>query len=390
MSACDVAVIGAGPYGLSAGAHLRRIKGLDVRVFGEPMGFWRTQMPAGMFLRSAWSASSIAGPQDSFGLDTYKLTSGNHLCAPISLQRFIDYGLWFQRSAVPDVDCRKITRLSRAPAGFRLTLDDGDSFSAPRVLIAAGLAALARRPVPFQGLPGQLASHTSETQDLRHFSGKCVAVIGSGQSALESAALLSEAGAQVELIVRSARVHWLGWKERLQRVKPLFHALFSKDDVGPAGISRIVATPELVRKLPRSIQDGLRRISLQPAGARWLIERLPTVPITTSRSVIAAEPLGGRLQITLDDKTTRVVDHALLGTGYSVDVKRYNFLDPDIIRALQVSNGFPQLGRAFESCVPGLHFIGPAAAWSYGPLMYFVSGTRYTATALSAHFLRNA
>ncbi len=57
----DVAVIGAGPYGLSAGAHLRGL-GLNVKVFGEPMEFWATKMPEGMLLRSPRVASNISDP----------------------------------------------------------------------------------------------------------------------------------------------------------------------------------------------------------------------------------------------------------------------------------------------------------------------------------------
>ena len=82
---CDVAIIGAGPYGLAAAAHLAQIKGLTVSIFGEPMGFWRTAMPAGMLLRSAWSASHIADPNGALTLDAYKLGSGNHLASPIPL-----------------------------------------------------------------------------------------------------------------------------------------------------------------------------------------------------------------------------------------------------------------------------------------------------------------
>ena len=51
VSDCDIAIVGAGPYGLSAAAHLKA-KGFAVRVFGEPMEFWADKMPAGMLLRS--------------------------------------------------------------------------------------------------------------------------------------------------------------------------------------------------------------------------------------------------------------------------------------------------------------------------------------------------
>jgi cation diffusion facilitator CzcD-associated flavoprotein CzcO len=62
MAGADgVVIIGAGPYGLAAAAHLRAA-GVEPRVFGEPMAFWQRQMPKGMRLRSPWTASHIADP----------------------------------------------------------------------------------------------------------------------------------------------------------------------------------------------------------------------------------------------------------------------------------------------------------------------------------------
>jgi len=111
MTACDVAIIGAGPYGLSASASLLTVKGLDVHTFGEPMTFWQSQMPKGMLLRSGWAASHIAAPTPSFTLDDFRETSGIHFSSPVPLDRFVDYGLWYQRRAVPNLDRRKITRI---------------------------------------------------------------------------------------------------------------------------------------------------------------------------------------------------------------------------------------------------------------------------------------
>ena len=65
MPNCDIAIIGAGPYGLSTAAHLKTIKGIQIRVFGEPMALWKHNMPAGMFLRSPLCASHIADPDGS-------------------------------------------------------------------------------------------------------------------------------------------------------------------------------------------------------------------------------------------------------------------------------------------------------------------------------------
>ncbi len=389
MTMCDVAILGAGPYGLSAASHLRTIKGLEVRVFGEPMSFWDRNMPAGMLLRSNWTATQIADPHRSLTLEAYQAASGNHLSAPVPLERFVQYGMWYQRHAVPDVDRRKIARVESAPRGFRLILEDGEAIHSRRVVVAAGIGSFAWRPPEFQGLPSSLASHTSEHRDLRRFAGKQVLVVGSGQSALESAALLHESGAEVEVIGRSPQIHWL--QGRLSRT--LHHELghftrqllYAPTDVGPAGISRLMERPDLVRWLPRTIQDRLRKRCVRPAGARWLFQRLQGVPITLGQSVVSVAATGERVKVRLDDGSERPVDHVLLGTGYRVDVSKYEFLAAEIrqsIRRSSRSNGYPCLREGLETSVPGLHIVGAPAAWSFGPLMQFVSGTDYTSRAL--------
>ena len=47
----EIAVIGAGPYGLSIAAHMADAN-ISTRVFGDTMSFWRN-MPKGMKLRSS-------------------------------------------------------------------------------------------------------------------------------------------------------------------------------------------------------------------------------------------------------------------------------------------------------------------------------------------------
>lgn len=383
---CDLAIVGAGPYGLAAAAHLRQLKGLSVSIFGEPMHFWRTAMPAGMLLRSAWSASHIADPQSSLTLDAYKGVSGNHLASPIALERFIDYGLWYQRAAVPDVDLRNVSCIESRAGKFLIKLEDGNDFLASRVIVAGGISAFAARPPAFDHVPPALVTHTSELQDLSRFANRRVVLIGGGQSALESAALLHEMGAEVEIVIRRSRVHWLGWKDRLRSLGPASQLLFSPTDVGPAGISRLVAAPDLLRTFPRSLQARLRVLSTRPAGARWLRERLHGVPIHPRTVVTSALPVNGQIKLALSDNTSRLADHVVLGTGYRVNVARYRFLSSGILQRLRVVDGFPCLGPALESSIPGLHFLGAPAAWSFGPLMYFVSGTKYAAEALVRHF----
>lgn len=381
----DAVILGAGPYGLAAGAHLRTIAGLEIRAFGEPMSFWSSSMPKGMLLRSSWEASHIADPDGALSLDAYRAVSGNHLSVPVSLDRFVDYGLWFQTNIVPEIERRRIASIDKDSASFRVTLEDGEEIRTRRVILAAGIASFAYRPRQFKDLPLALVSHTSEHCDLASFRSKHVAVIGGGQSALETAALLHEAGADVEVITRGPQIHWLGWKARLQQLGPIAKILYSSTDVGPAGISRIVSAPHLLRQFPRGMQDKLRKRAIRPAGAHWLPERLKNVRMTFGRHVSSAEEAGGSVHIQLTDSTHRVVDHVFLGTGYHVDVSRYPFLSKRILQALSVTDGFPQLHGGFESSIPRLHFLGATAGHSFGPLMYFVSGTRFASRTLRSY-----
>jgi len=246
MTPTDVTILGTGPYGLAAAAHLRQIRGLELRVFGEPMEFWSSHMPEGMLLRSPWEASHISDPQTTLTMDAFAAHLNSRIPTPIPLDRFVEYGLWFQQQAVPDIDRRRITRIEKDSNGFRLTLVSGEQFNSRRVVIAAGIESFARWPKQFEGLPREMVTHISNQRDVRRFKGKHVVVVGAGQSALESAALIHEAGGDVEVIVRAANVHWLGWRARLQKLGPLAKLLYSPFDIGPAGVSRIVAIPDSI------------------------------------------------------------------------------------------------------------------------------------------------
>ena len=388
MTTCDVAIVGAGPYGLSAAAHLRAANGLDVRVFGEPMSFWERHMPKGMLLRSPLAGSHLSDPSRSLTLQAYQKTSGNQITAPLPLYRFTDYGRWFQSQAVPDLDSRKVDRVEKNGAGFRLTLEDGETWKARRVIIAAGIMPFAWQPPEFKHLPFTLASHACAHCELSRFAGKKVAVIGAGQSALESAALLREMGAEVEVFVRAPFVRWLWRQKWFHTFKPVARLLYAPPDVGQAGLSHIVARPNLFRRLPRPVQDRWGKRAIRAAGAAWLNPRCAPIRIKTSTSVISASPRGERLSLRLSDNTERSVDLMLLATGYRVDISRYPFLTGQILESIRRINGYPQLDSGFQTSMPGLHFLGAPAAWSFGPLMRFVAGAEFASRAVTRGILR--
>jgi FAD-dependent urate hydroxylase len=388
-----VAVVGSGPYGLAATAHLRAA-GVQTHTLGRPMVFWRERMPNGMFLRSAWEASSIGHPHGRLTLDEYRDEHAPTLSAPIPVVDFLRYADWFRQHEVPDLDEREIVRIDRPNGEFRLLLRGGDELHVRRVVVAAGLAPFAARPPQFDGVPPELASHASEHTDFEAFAGRRVLVVGGGQSALESAALLGEAGAEVTVAVRATHLHWLPaprltgrlGSARRRLYRPVLHRLlYPPTDVGPPVLNWIVATPGVFRAIPRLLQEPIALRCIRPAGAHWLQARLAEIELRTGCSVRAAAPDAGRLRITLDDGTTELVDHALLATGFRIDVGQFPFLAPELAGSVATSGGYPILQRGFESSVSGLHFIGAPSAKSFGPIMRFVCGTRFTGPQLAHH-----
>jgi cation diffusion facilitator CzcD-associated flavoprotein CzcO len=388
MPTSDVAIVGAGPYGLSTAAHLRAANGLDIQIFGKPMSFWEQHMPKGMLLRSPLAGSHLSDPQRSLTLHDYEQVTGSALAAPLPLPRFIHYGQWFQSRAVPSTHPQKIERIEKNGGGFYLTTDRGEKWKARRVVVAAGIESFAWRPEEFRSLPAELASHTCDHQNLSCFAGKRVVVIGAGQSALESAALLREVGAEIELLVRAASVRWLWRQKWFHTFRPVAMLLYAPPDVGQAGLSHIVARPNLFRRLPRSVQDRWGVRAIRPAAAAWLHQRCTSIPIRTGVKVKQATVVSGQARLKLSDGTERLVDHVLLATGYRVNIGRYPFLSPKVLESIQRVNGYPCLDASFESSVEGLHFVGAPAAWSFGPLMRFVAGADLASKAVTRGILR--
>lgn len=349
-------------------------------------------MPKGMKLRSRIRSSHIADPRRELGIDAWQADTGARRLQPMPVEQFISYGRWYQQRAVPDVDRRSVRNLSLGATGFSLTLDDGEEFLAERVVVAAGITPFAFLPDLFRGLPDSLVSHSSQHTDLGKFAGQDVLVIGGGQSALEIAALLHEAGATPRLVARADKLVFFteedGFRARAVDM------MLPPTDVGGRVSGWLAATPGALRRFPAATQTWVTARCTVPAGAHWLRPRMENVSLNVGRAVTDAQQRGDSLQVTYDDGSTDTVDHAILCTGYHVDVRRYDFLAPELldrleltegsgVRRLDAANGAPRLTRGMESSVPGLHIVGTAAAGSFGPIMRFVVGTWYAAPAIA-------
>ena len=388
---CEVAIVGAGPYGLSLGAHLKSA-GIETRVFGRPMSFWREHMPKGMKLRSPWAATHIVDPDNLLTLDAFAAVQNLGRPDPLPREDFVRYGDWFQKTALPDLDTRQVARIEPAGPEFWLTLDDGATARARRVVIAMGLANQEFRPAAFDGLPAELVSHAADHAVLGKFAKQRVAVIGRGQSATESAAILNEAGAEVEIICRG-EVHWLGAEtsgnaHRRDLYWRAHKLLATRSGVGPFPLNWANEQPDLVHRAPRAFRAWLNRKSLRAGAAGWVRPRLAGVAIDAGRTIRAVQPHGERIMLDLDNGSC-VFDHVLLATGYRIDVARFGILAPALLSALVTDHGSPVLGAGYESSVPGLHFIGSSAVKSYGPLLRFVWGAGYAARNVTSFVCAN-
>jgi cation diffusion facilitator CzcD-associated flavoprotein CzcO len=384
---CEVAVIGAGPYGLSVAAHLNAAK-ISARVFGEPMSFWQRHMPRGMCLRSPWAASHLSDPAGTYSLDAYAHQHGVTKQYPLPLEHFIDYGKWFQRAAVPLIDQRKVTRIEQGGVGFRIHLEDGEAVFARRVVTALGLANQEFRPASFAGLPAHLVSHSCEHENLDAWRGKRVAVVGRGQSACESAALLNEAGAVVDLICRGD-IRWLGIPKKANSrrswLKEMRARLAAPSEVGPFPLDWLNELPVLAHRAPPKLRDWIATRSLRPASAGWVRPRFDGVRVSAGCAVAGVRTSDHEIVVELGGEA-RVFDHVLLATGYRIDISRLGIWAPELLRNIVCDDGSPRLAAGFESSVPGLHFVGSSAVASYGPLMRFVAGAGYAARSI-AHTL---
>lgn len=370
----DVVVVGAGPYGLSAAAHLLQ-QNLNVAIFGKPMSFWQEHMPRGMNLRSYWGETNLADPQRQFGLDEFVKASSRPREHPIPIQFFIDYGLWFQKQAVPNVDETFVASVEREEGRFHLTLLDGRHIYSRAVVMAVGLAYYMYIPEEYTGLPAELTSHSGAHADFSQFDGKQVAVIGRGQSAVESAALLKEAGASVHLIARGP-IYWLpadGKRSLWQRLR------WPDNGIAPGWKYWLIQRfPYFFYHVPQQRKTYYIQKSLFRAASAWLRQRvIGKVTLHEGEQVQQVSVVDGQVELQLSGNQIIKVDHVLLATGYRMEVKRLPMLHSSLLALLRTDErNSVVLSSWFESSVPGLYFIGQTGLWNFGPLYRFVCGAK--------------
>jgi thioredoxin reductase len=382
----EAAIIGAGPYGLSVAAHFRR-RGMGFRIFGRPMDSWLAHMPKGMMLKSDGFASDIYDPESAFTLRQFCAERGieyGDTGVPVRLETFTAYGLAFRDRMVPELEDKLVAKVERMPGGFLLQLEDGETVQARKVVLAIGITHFAYVPESLAHLPAEVFSHSARHHELEPFRGRDVVVIGGGSSAMDLAGLLHESGAQVQLVSRREELKFHSQptgrpRSRWQQIR------HPQSGLGPGMRSRFFAnSPLAFHYLPERIRVEAVRRSLGPSGGWFIRDKvIGKVPLHLGCTPQGAQVQNGRVHLNVraaDGSAREIVgEHVIAATGYRVDLERLKFLSSEIRSRLKTVQGSPMLSSSFESSVPGIYFVGVAAANSFGPVMRFAFGAGFAA-----------
>jgi FAD-dependent urate hydroxylase len=379
----DVAIVGAGPFGLSVAAHLHR---RSARTFGQEMETWRTCMPEEMLMRSAWEETSLSAPGDAGTLDLWVQEAGESRTEPIPLPMFLRYSTWFAERFVLDRDPSRIASVESSGSRYRLTTEAGSEVEVERIVIAVGVMPFAYVPPRLAELLGDSVSLATGIEDAGKHSGKRVLVVGGGQAGLETAGLAAQAGADVELATRSG-VRWFADHEphyprgRIQA--RLYRLAYPVVGYGPPPLNRLVMMPDVFAALPERTRRSLTARVLRSGGSPWLrgfVER--SVRVSEHTTVAHVEQQSDGLLVRFSDGTEREVDQILIACGYRFELDRLPFLAPEVRARIETQSGWPVIDRYFRSTDPNLFFVGYAAEHRFGPLSRFVLGAKFTATRL--------
>src|SRR6185437_6797501 len=274
MTISDVIVIGAGPFGLSISAHLKN-QGIEHTIVGRPMNTWRAHMPLGLFLKSEPYGSAISAPGRGYDIATYSRLHGFDdyvdRVGPLSLDRVLGYADWFTEQLVPDVQDLTVTKVTPRDGGYVVEFAEEVPAFVRQVIVATGVLPYAHIPSELSDLPADLMTHSAVHDRLDQFRGRRVAVIGAGQSSLQTAALLHEAGADVQVIARRQQ---LIWEQRIA-------------DELPASRLRREAADEAVQGLGVRFLCLARRV---PAAAPVRSSRQGADHVRAERRMVAPRP----------------------------------------------------------------------------------------------------
>lgn len=393
---CDVAVIGAGPYGLSVAAHLKA-RGIDFRIFGKALDTWLRHMPHTMSLKSDGFACSLSSPEKGSRLEDFCSEKGlpfEEEGVPVPLNTFVAYAKSFRERFVPTQEETLVSSLKRNANGhFSLTLDNGETCEAAHVILAVGITSFRNIPAELSSLPKWALSHSFDHRDGSKLTGRNVAVIGGGASAVDTAALLHDAGANVIIVARDKALRFHSAPDSDRR-NVLTQIQRPSSGIGPGWRSYLcVHAPLLFHRMPEAFRLRVVKRHLGPAPCWFMRDRIEgKVPKLLGAQIQSAETVGDKVHLKVTDSSgeiqTIICDHIVCGTGYRPDLRKLPFMDEALRNEIEHVQHTPTLSDTFETSVPGLFAVGPLAANAFGPLLRFMVGSEFAAPRVAKHLFR--
>jgi thioredoxin reductase len=392
-ASCDVAIIGAGPHGLSLAAQLAA-RGVNFRIFGKVMDTWASHMPKNMTLKSEGFASNLSAPGADFTMKAWTARNGipyDDQGLPVPLDQFLRYATAFRNRFVPQVESAMVVTLAERADGFVLHLDNGERVEARNVVLAVGVSCFAYTPAPFANLPKDRVSHSYDHRETDQFHGKDVALIGTGSSSIDLAHALKKSGANPHIIGRAAAIEY-NIVPDANREHILYRLQNPPSTIGRGWRSYFCAeAPLLFYRLPRHLKDRAIASHMHPAAGWFMREQVQGVianTLGTKPTDVALKD--GRVAISLataDGQTSMSFDHVICATGYRVDLARVPFLST-LRSKIALSGSSPLISDTFETSVPGLYATGLMAMEMFGPLLRFMVGAEFVAPRLASHLAR--
>lgn len=371
-------IIGAGPYGLAMSAYAGH-KNIEHVVVGKTMDFWKSNMPEGMYLRSAcdWHYDPFNEATIERYLETKNLRPAD--VEPLALDFYLSYVEWFVQQKMIEILPAWVQQLNYVPGPphfFEAILQDGKTLTARNVVLALGFRYFKNVPDPYPALfPPRRFAHTCDLVDLAPMKGKRLLIVGGRQSAFEWAALSHEQGAAAV---------YLSYRHPTPAFQPADWSWVNPivDEIATnPGWFRRKTVEEKEQVNHRLWREG--RLKLEP----WLAERITrdTIKLFPQSQVTACkESPNGELEICLNDSTL-MVDQVILATGYKVNVTQIPLLaNGNLLAQLETRNGFPQLDEHFQSNIPGLFFTSMCATQDFGPFFAFTAAVRTSARLIGS------
>lgn len=355
----DLVVIGAGPFGVAAAAEAKA-KGINYVLVGKPLKFWKESMPDFMLLRSPFIASSLYDPEGKLSLKKfYDLKGRKHTKGtPVPFKIYLEYLDWYMENAKLSVIDAEVESVNKNNSGeFEVSTSNGEKIVAKTVIVAVGNPPFATVPKELNGINKKYITHTRDIPEFGHLAGKDVLVVGAGQSALEACYGLIRSGAKVKLSHRQKGIYWHNIPLRIN--VPLLHFF--------------VACPTVLEWVPYFIRKPVSDYVTQATVDKWLREKVEgKLEEYRNTSISGAQEIGDKVKVKFSNGQSVEVDHIVLGTGYSVDIKNLDILDNNLLQGLVAKDGYPVINGDLESTVPGLFFTGLPAKGRFGPTFNFI------------------